>query len=159
MIKIISKDMSWDVIIEDVIYHFYYSNIEAIEGLNLDGFDEYEKGMGFKIGDKLITATREWDIYKKDFQYTLEIKNIAIEGLEEMRSEAWTKWEMEQLEKHDGEVFVEVEMSPIPWHGDNSRRYHIYNENSCNDEKFEEVNMTVDCEIIEEENSFKIIEI
>ena len=174
MIKIISNDKSWNIEIEGIEYHFYYSNIEAIEGLNLDGFDRYERDNGFKIADKLITATKEWNKYKKDFEYTLQIETIKNKEeleevkkdnfkyeipLEELEMETWTEWEMEQLEKHDGEVFVDVEMAPIPYHSNNSRRYNIYNQNSCNNEKFEEVDLMIDCEIIEDGEGFKIVEL
>lgn len=78
--------------------------------------------------------------------------------IEELKCETWTNWEMDQLEKHDGEVFVEIIMTPIPWHSNNSRRYNIYNNNSYEDENFEEVNIIINCEIVEDGEGFKIIE-
>lgn len=84
--------------------------------------------------------------------YELEMKK------EEEKIQTWANWEMEQLEKYDGEVFVEVVMSPIPWHNNNSRRYNIYNQNNYNDEDFKEIDIIIDCEIVEEDESFRIAE-
>ena len=73
--------------------------------------------------------------------------------LEEMEKQdrTWWKWEEEQLEKYEGEVFVSKIMDPIPWHSSTSRRYNIYNN--------EDLDIIVDVKLIKtEDGQYKIIE-
>jgi hypothetical protein len=69
----------------------------------------------------------------------------------EKQDKAWLEWEVEQLEKYKGEVFVSKIMDPIPWHSSTSRRYNIYNN--------EDLDIVVDVELIEtEDNQYEVIE-
>ncbi len=69
----------------------------------------------------------------------------------EMQDQAWWKWEDEQVEKYEGEVFVSKIMDPIPWHSGNSRRYNIYND--------KDLDIIIDCELIQtEDGEYKIVE-
>ena len=78
MMKIVSKNGDWNIIIDGIEYHFYYSNIRFIEGLCLDGMDE--KLEEYKIGNKKITAKKEDYIYEKDgYRYILIIKSCTDE--------------------------------------------------------------------------------
>ena len=73
--------------------------------------------------------------------------------LEEMKKqdEAGWKWEDEQIEKYEGEVFVSKIMEPIPWHGPNSRRYNIYNN--------EGLDIIVNCKLIRTESGeYEVVE-
>ena len=69
----------------------------------------------------------------------------------EKQDRAWWKWEDEQVEKYEGEVFVSKTMDSIPWHSKNTRRYNIYNN--------DDLDTTVDVELIEEDGEYKVIEL
>lgn len=69
----------------------------------------------------------------------------------ENMEKTWWEWEASQVEKYEGEVVVSKTMEPIPWHGDNSRRYNIYNDI--------DLDIVVDVELVEEEGEYKIVEL
>ena len=69
----------------------------------------------------------------------------------EMQDQAWWKWEDEQVEKYEGEIFVSKIMDPIPWHSSSSRRYNIYNN--------KDLDIIIDCKLVQmEDGKYKVIE-
>lgn len=72
MIRLVSENGNWNIIIDEIEYHFYYSNIKPIEGLILNGLDEQLEE--YLIGGNIITATKEKYIYNdKGYRYILNI--------------------------------------------------------------------------------------
>lgn len=75
MIKILSDNQTWEIIINEIEYEFYYSEIgNAMQGLFLNGSTE-DKNI-FQIENKVIYAIKEYDIYLKDYRYILVIENL-----------------------------------------------------------------------------------
>lgn len=122
MIKLISENGEWNIIIDGLEYNFYYMETKPIKGLCLNGLDTQQEE--YQICNYLITATKEKYIYtEQGYRYILKIRDkdsqecqilklqIREEGKVEVLKEGSLNEIVKYLQKNYDKLFEWIEDS------------------------------------------------